>query len=65
MQNGCNGEIMMLMMNSHMVNPVAFDTFHIIGSRLWMLWGNTLKVYGYEQIWYFLKLLVHVVISDK
>ena len=50
--------------NSHMVKLVVFNAFHIIGSRLWTLWRISLKIYEYVQVWYFLKLLVHVVISD-
>jgi hypothetical protein len=33
--------------NSHVVKPVVFDAFFIVGSRLWVLWGISLKVYGY------------------
>jgi hypothetical protein len=44
-----------------MVKPVVFNTFHIVGSGLWMLWGITLKVYEYANF----KLLLRVVISDR
>ena len=33
--------------NSHMAKPAAFDAFHIVDRRLWMLWEITLKVYEY------------------
>jgi hypothetical protein len=31
-----------------MVKTVMFDSFHIVGSELWTLWGITLKVYEYK-----------------
>jgi len=33
--------------NSHMVKLVVFNVFPIVGSRLCMFWGITLKVYEY------------------
>ena len=34
--------------NSHIVKPVVFDAFHIVGSGLRTIWGITVKAYEYE-----------------
>ena len=44
-QASCSIDVTRLEQDSHMMNLAVFDAFHIVDSRLWPLWGISLKVY--------------------